>query len=78
MNSDITDTPDRSHAYRGPSQLFLLRVWLDAESGENDWYGRVQHPATGEAHPFRTCAELRRLIRDMMAPDKLDLSAQEP
>ncbi len=78
MNSDITDVPDRSHKDRGSSQLFLLRVWLDAEPGENDWHGRVQHAVTGEAHHFRTCAELRHLIRDMMAPDKLDLFAQEP
>ena len=77
MNSDLNDQ-DRSHADRGPSQLFLLRVWLDDEPGENDWHGRVQHPVTGEAHPFRTCAELKRLIRDMMAPEKTDPFTQEP
>ena len=78
MNSDLTDSPDRSHEYRGPSQLFLLRVWLDDEPGENDWHGRVQHPVTGEAHPFRTCAELKRLIRDMMATEKTEPFMQEP
>ncbi len=78
MNSDSTDTPNRSHADRGPSQLFLLRVWLDDKPGENDWHGRVQHPVTGEAHPFRTCAELKRLIRDMMARDKSNPFIQEP
>ncbi len=78
MNSNISDTADRSHAYCGPSQLFLLRVWLDDEPGENDWHGRVQHPVTGEAHHFRTCAELGRFIRDMMAPAKSDSSTQEP
>ncbi len=66
MNSDLADTPDRSYECRGPSQLFLLRVWLD-ESSENDWHGRVQHAVTGEAHYFQTCAELRCIIRDMMA-----------
>jgi hypothetical protein len=71
MNSDLTDTSDRSHESRGPSQLFLLRVWLD-ESSEHDWHGRVQHAVTGEAHYFRTCAELRRIIRGMMAPEKSD------
>ena len=70
MNSDLTGSPDRSDEYRGPSQLFLLRVWLDDEPGENDWHGRVQHPVTGEAHHFRTCAELGRTIRCMMAPQK--------
>ncbi len=78
MNSDSTDTSHRSHAERGPSQLFLLRVWLDDEPGENDWHGRVQHPVTGEAHPFRTCAELKRLIRDMMAREKSNPFIQEP
>ena len=54
MNSDLTDIPDRNHESRGPSQLFLLRVWLYEEPGENDWHGRIQHPVTGEAHPFQT------------------------
>ncbi len=75
MHSNLTDTPDRSYQYRGPSQLFLLRVWLD-ESGGNDWHGRVQHAITGEAHHFRTCAELRGIILDMMAP-KSDEFTQE-
>ncbi len=70
MNSDITDARDRSHEYHGASQLFLLRVWLDDEPGENDWYGRIQQPVTGEAHYFRTCAELRCIIRGMMTPPK--------
>ncbi len=78
MNSDSTNTPDRSHEHRGRSQLFLLRVWLDDAPGENEGQGRVQHPVTGEAHPFRTCAELKRLIRDMMAPKKSDSFTQEP
>ncbi len=75
MNSDSSNAPDRSHDHRGRSQLFLLRVWLDGP-GENDWHGRVQHPVTGEAHPFRTCAELRGIILDMMAP-KSDEFTQE-
>ncbi len=78
MNSDSTNPPDRSPADRGPSQLFLLRVWLDDEPGENDWHGRIQHPVTGEAHSFRTCAELKRLIREMMAPKKSDSFIPEP
>ncbi len=77
MNSDLADTSDRSHEYRGPSQLFLLRVWLDAASSENDWHGRVQHSVTGEAHYFRTCAELRCIIRDMITPTKSDQFANE-
>ena len=72
MNLDLTDMQDRSHEYRGPSQLFLLRVWLDDKPGENDWHGRVQHAVSGEAHDFRTCAELRRIIRGLMAREKSD------
>ncbi len=77
MKSDITDEQDQSHIDCGTSQLFLLRVWLDGGPGENDWHGRVQHSVTGEAHPFRTCAELRRLIHDMMTPARSD-QPQEP
>ncbi len=77
MNSEITDDQE-SHRARGPSQLFLLRVWLDDGPDENDWHGRVQHPVTGEAHHFRTCAELRRLIRDMMAPEKSGSFTHKP
>ena len=78
MHSDLVNTSDRSHEYHGPSQLFLLRVWLDGASSENNWHGRVQHSVTGEAHYFQTCAELRRLIRDMMAPTQSDQFADEP
>ncbi len=78
MNSDLHDLSDRSHEYRGPSQLFLLRVWLDDTPSENDWHGRVQHSVTGEAHYFQTCAELRRLIRGMMVPTQSEQCANEP
>ncbi len=70
MNTDLADRSDQNHEYRGPSQLFLLRVWLDNACSENDWRGRVQHSVTGEAHYFQTCAELRRIIRGMMTPEK--------
>ncbi len=76
QNGGTTGAQDRNPEERGPSQLFLLRVWPDDEPGENDWHGRVQHAVTCEAHPFRSCAELRRLIRDMMAP-KPDQFADE-
>lgn len=71
MHSELADTSERSHEGRGPSQLFLLRIWLE-ESGADDWHGRIQHAVTGEAHYFQTCAELRRIIRDMMASEKPD------
>jgi hypothetical protein len=72
MNSELTDRSDRGDEYRGPSQLFLLRVWLDNVHSENDWCGRVQHAVTGEAHSFQTCAELRRIVHDMMTSTKSD------
>jgi len=78
MNTDLADRSDQNHEYRGLSQLFLLRVWLDDASSENNWHGRVQHSVSGEAHYFRTCAELRRIIRDMMAPTQSDQFADEP
>lgn len=78
MNSSRVDTSDQSHEYRGPSQLFLLRVWLDDGPSENDWHGRVQHAVTGEARSFQTCAELRRIIRGMMVPTKSEQCANEP
>ncbi len=67
MKADNTETADRSHVEGAPAQLFWLRVWRDDGPGEHDWHGRVQHSVTGEAHPFRTCAELKHLIRDMIA-----------
>jgi hypothetical protein len=72
MNTDLADRSDQNHEYRGPSQLFLLRVWQDDARNENDWHGRVQHAVTGEAHYFQSCAELRCIIRDMLAETKLD------
>ena len=78
MNTDLADRSDQNHEYRGLSQLFLLRVWLDDASSENNWHGRVQHSVSGEAHYFRTCAELRRIIRDMMTPTQSDQFADEP
>ena len=77
MNSTLADTSDRDLEHRGPSQLFLLRVWWDDAPSENDWHGRVQHAVTGEVHSFQTCAELRRLIRDMMVPTKSDQFTDE-
>ena len=72
MNADLADRPDRNDEYHGSSQLFLLRVWLDNAHSENDWRGRVQHAVTGEAHSFHTCAELKRIVHNMLAPTKSD------
>ncbi len=78
MNVTQADTSNWGPEHRGSSQLFLLRVWLDDASRENEWYGRVQHAVTGETHTFQTCAELRQIIRDMMSPPKSDQFTNEP
>ncbi len=77
MTTDLAGRSDWSDEYHGPSQLFLLRVWLDNARGENDWRGRVQHAVTGEAHHFHTCAELRRIVHDMLAATKSDQFTDE-
>ncbi len=77
MKTDLADSSDQNHQYHGPSQLFLLRVWLDNAPSENDWRGRVQHAVTGEAHNFHTCAELKRIVHDMMSPIKSDQFTDE-
>ncbi len=66
MSFDATGVHGRDHEGVRPSQLFLLRVWLDLEVSENDWHGRVQHAVTGEGHNFRGWAELRSLVLQMM------------
>ncbi len=77
MRTDLAGRSDGSDEHHGPSQLFLLRVWLNDAHSENDWRGRVQHAVTGEAHNFHTCAELRRIIHEMLAPTKSDQFTDE-
>ena len=51
---------DRSH-------LFLVRVWPDgADSAGHEWYGRVQHVVSGEAHTFEDWATLIEWLRGML------------
>ncbi len=66
MGSDVTGVQDAAEEGVRPSQLFLLRIWLDGEAGENDWHGKVQHAVTGEARRFRSCAELKLILLQMM------------
>ncbi len=53
---------------RGPSQLFLLRVWPQNTPGANDCQGRLQHTVTGESHYFHSCDELRLILFGLMSP----------
>ena len=51
---------DRSH-------LFLVRLWPEgADSAGHEWYGRVQHVVSGEAHTFEDWATLIEWLRGML------------
>jgi hypothetical protein len=60
-----------------PSHLFLLRV-RHCPGAAKDWCGWVQHPATGERHTFRSCAELRRAVQRMIIRTRPGGSAEDP
>ncbi len=51
------------------SHLLLLRLWA-AEPGDErgEWYGRLQHVFTGEAHNFYDWPELIDALVAMMLP----------
>jgi hypothetical protein len=52
----------------GRSQLFLVRLWPEGErEGSTYWAGQVQHPVTGEAHPFHGCPQLIEVLLAMMS-----------
>ncbi len=70
MNSESIGIHDRKHMSIQPSQLFLLRVWLDEESGENELQGKLQHAVTGQARNFASFADLRDLILEIMLSAK--------
>ncbi len=63
---------------RGPSRLFLLRVWPSDTPGQNDWQGKLQHTVTGECRYFKSCEELRRILSEMMSPHRAAPSGGEP
>lgn len=69
-DSDRTGDPNSSRERRGPSQLFLLRVWpeLDGESqGSQDCHGKVQHAVTGQVRYFDSWLELAEILRAMIS-----------
>ena len=42
---ETRDPPSSSH-------LFLIRLWPAGGAGPEQWAGKLQHVATGEAHDF--------------------------
>ncbi len=55
---------------RKHTDLFLLRVWGDAEEGDDGsglhWHGRLQRPTSGEAHNFADWAALIAVLEAML------------
>ncbi len=62
---------------RGPSQLFLLRVWRPEKPETDDWQGMLQQTVTGENHYFKSCEELRRILSEITSPHRAGLSGGE-
>ncbi len=63
---------------RGPSQLFLLRVWRSDTPGQNDWQGKLQRAVTGETHYFKSWEDLRRILSGITSPPRAGLPEGEP
>lgn len=51
--------------FRGPSHLFLLRVW-HVDQNPSRFAGRVQHTITGEVHTFGGYSELAEFLCRMI------------
>ncbi len=67
--------PDRHP--RGPSRLFLLRIWQGGMPGKNDWQGMLQQTVTGESRYFASLAELRRILFELLSPCSAGQSENE-
>jgi hypothetical protein len=64
---DTTHPGGPSQAATDASHLFLVRLWPDgADSAGHEWYGRVQHVVSGEAHTFEDWATLIEWMRGML------------
>jgi hypothetical protein len=64
---DTTPTVRPAQAATDRSHLFLVRLWpAGADSAGQEWYGRVQHVVSGEAHTFEDWATLIEWLRGML------------
>jgi len=50
------------------TDLFLVRVWEEANDGRTEWCGKVQRPVNGEIHYFRDWPALLDLLSTMLPP----------
>ncbi len=80
MNRDLDAVEEYEHDRepRGPSQLFLLRIWRPEKPETDDWQGMLQQTVTGESHYFKSCEELRRLLLEITSPHRAGLSGGGP
>lgn len=63
-----------------PSDLFLVRLWLDqGHGGDSVGYGKVQHVITGESSAFADWSSLVDCLASLAsAPSKRSLPSQPP
>jgi hypothetical protein len=60
---------------RSPSYLFTVRVWeQEVDSGQIEWWGRVQLMTTGETRYFRSWGALFTFLPAMLAEATKDTS----
>ncbi|HEX8600522.1 MAG TPA: hypothetical protein VF952_18635 [Chloroflexia bacterium] len=58
---------------RSPSQLFLVRVWAEQDTGGGpEWRGRVQHVTRGDAQEFSDWGTLIDLFVTMVPTGNLE------
>jgi hypothetical protein len=58
---------------RGPSQLFLVRVWAEqGTEGGPEWRGRVQHVTRGDAQEFSDWGTLIDLFVTMVPAGNME------
>ncbi|HEX8221277.1 MAG TPA: hypothetical protein VF914_18955 [Chloroflexia bacterium] len=58
---------------RGPSQLFLVRVWAEqGTEGGPGWRGRVQHVTRGDAQEFSDWGTLIDLFITMVPAGNME------
>ncbi len=75
---DEKDGSQRDISYQ-LSHLFLVRVWLEKNARTRygaRLYGRVQDVSTGQAHYFRGCSELAKVLRRMIPQSQVDESGR--
>lgn len=61
-----------SDQHHNPSQLFTIRLWVETLGDDHQEYrGKVQHVASGEARHFRDWATLEAFLLEAFLSEKL-------